>query len=67
MKKAALLSKENPLFSFQETLSPRANHSASVSLSFPICEMTVTDHISYVARLNCGTVYEAVSPVLGTL
>ena len=42
---------------------PQANHSTSVSLGFPICEMTVANPISCVARLKRHHVYEAVSPV----
>ena len=54
-------------FFFQETLSPRAVHSASVGLGFPICDVTVTDPIPAVSRLDWGTASKAVSPMLGTL
>lgn len=58
-KKPSLLSKENPLFSF-----PRGLEASGTSLSFPICEVRVTNPILYIARLKWGKVYEAVSPVL---
>lgn len=60
MEKASFAFQKRILyFHFQEVLRPQANHSVFASVKW-----RVTSPNLYVTRLECGKVYEAVSPVL---
>lgn len=53
-------------FYFQEVLRSKANHCASLCLSFPICEVAVASPVSSAARLRLGKLYKADSLVPST-